>query len=241
MRPTDVCTPKHLTRALVLRRFPVQLPCARRLSTPSALVPRLAPRARSRDVASRAVPPSGDEGPGTEGLGATRCKRDRGGSRFTTRSSLRRPCRFVARGMIAPRAGPSEAVPDIPVASSAPLPFDRGAIAAWARRPPRPVPRGPRERRALPRSEMSSIVRFLAATARTEARTACNDFIGNRRSRDEDRRTPMKRLPFASHGPCACARGVPLVARLPSTRLLPRTGFQPARCRGRVSLSPKTT
>jgi len=36
-------------------------------------------------------------------------------------------------------------------------------------------------------------------------------------------------------------RVVPHVARLPSTRLLPRPSFRPDRDRGRVSLSPKTT
>jgi hypothetical protein len=57
------------------------------------------------------------------------------------------------------------------------------------------------------------------------------------------------RLPFASCGPRAFASGsqrcsrwvVPPVARPPSTRLLPRTSFRPVRCRGRASLSPKTT
>jgi hypothetical protein len=40
-----------------------------------------------------------------------------------------------------------------------------------ARRPPRPVPRGPRERRALPRSRVSSFGSDLVQPARTEART----------------------------------------------------------------------
>jgi len=58
-------------------------------------------------------------------------------------------------------------------------------------------------------------------------------------------------LPFASCGPrrlralgsCSLSRaGVnPLVARPPSTRLLLRPGFRPVHCRGRASLSPKTT
>jgi len=45
-----------------------------------------------------------------------------------------------------------------------------------------------------------------------------------------------------SLGPSAFALGVnPLVARPPSTRLLLRPSFRPVRCRGRASLSPKTT
>jgi len=50
------------------------------------------------------------------------------------------------------------------------------------------------------------------------------------------------RPPFASCGPNTCVHGVsPLVARLPSTRLLSRTSFRLDRYRGRASLSPKTT
>jgi len=91
MRPTDFCTPKtpdSSTRASSLPGAAATRPTPFDVVRPTALVPRLAPRARSRDVASRAAPPSEDEEPGTERLGATRCKRDRGGPRFTTRSPL---------------------------------------------------------------------------------------------------------------------------------------------------------
>jgi len=60
----------------------------------------------------------------------------------------------------------------ISVASSELVSVGREAmVRAVARRPPRPVPRGPRERRALPRSEMPSLGSCLARPARTEMRT----------------------------------------------------------------------
>jgi len=140
---------------------------------------------------------------------------------------------------------------DIPVASSEALACRIVfAIDARARRPPRSVPRGPRERRALLRPEMPSIVRSFSATARTEARTDCGAFIETRRSRDEDCRSSNESVPLsprAAFGACALpvpiafAMGDPLVTRPPSTRLLPRPSFRPVRCRGRASLSPKTT
>jgi hypothetical protein len=115
-------------------------------------------------------------------------------------------------------------------------------IAARARRPPRPVPRGPRERRALLRSEMPSIARRSSATARTEARTDRGALVEIWRSRDEDRPIPNEPSPFRPVRPLRLrARVNPLVARPPSTRLLLRTSFRPVRYRGRASLSPKTT
>jgi hypothetical protein len=141
-----------------------------------------------------------------------------------------------------------------PLTSLSPPPrlslVDRVAIDARARRPPRSVPRGPRERRALLRPEMPSIARSFSATTRAEARADRGAFVEMRRSRDEDCR--LSNEPSSSSprmALCACALQVPapsrwmvpLLARPPSTRLLLRPSFRPVRCRGRASLSPKTT
>jgi hypothetical protein len=67
---------------------------------------------------------------------------------------------------------------------------------AVARRPPRSVPRGPRERRALPRSEMPSVASCLAQpTAPKRGRPTRPSSIA-RRSRDVDRLAPKNRPPF---------------------------------------------
>jgi hypothetical protein len=98
--------------------------------------------------------------------------------------------------------------PGVPLASDAPVassglvsmgrPFGR-RIHAVARRPPRPVPRGPRERRAHSRSGVSSIGSHCAHFARAEARTKPRCVHrSHRRSRDEDRRASMNRPPFAT-------------------------------------------
>lgn len=120
---------------------------------------------------------------------------------------------------------------------------NRVAIDVRARRPPRLVPRGPRERRALSQPEMPSIARRFAAAARTGARTDHGAFVETRRSRDEDCRLSNESSPFRLVRPRTLTRlsVSPLVARPPSTRLLSRPSFRLVRYRGRASLSPKTT
>jgi len=211
----------------VLRRFPVQRPTRVPFSAlVDALVPRLAPRAHSHDVAS---------------CGRSRPETKAGHRRARGRSMRVRPGKIAFHGAtltLATRSmrhvrrnSSARGTERIPLTSLSPPPSWRlsngVAVDARARRPPRPVPRGPRERRALPRSEMPSIVRSFAATARAEARTDRGAFVHIRRSRDEDCRTQTNRPPFASCGPHACACGVsPLVARLPSTRALSRPSFR---------------
>jgi len=131
---------------------------------------------------------------------------------------------------------------DIPVASSVCSLRIAMRFDGRTRRPPRSVPRGPRERRALLRPEMPSIVRSFSATARAEARTNRGAFVETWRSRDEDCHASNEPSPFCLVRPLRLrARVSPLVTRPPSTRLLLRTSFRPVRYRGRASLSPKTT
>jgi len=126
-----------------------------------ALVPRRSPRARPRSVDCAPCRPSGDGSAGRGWLGATPCERGRGAARFTARRPLRRPCDArVAASSSAPRARKA--------ASGTSVAFPR----ALARRRPRPVPREPRERRALPRSEVPSIGSCVARAARTEVRAS---------------------------------------------------------------------
>jgi len=92
---------------------------------------------------------------------------------------------------------------DSPVASSE---LVNARCFSWqarvvARRPPRSVPRGPRERRAHSRSGESSIERASRTPRprRSTSETASRSPIA-RRSRDEDRRAPMNHPPFATGG-----------------------------------------
>jgi len=112
---------------------------------------------------------------------------------------------------------------------------------ARARRPPRPFPRGSREGRTLLRSEIPSTVRrlqLLPYRSTSGLRALFEDVgvhvIQDRPSSDE----PFSLRPVRPGR--LRARGAPLLARPPSTRLLPRSGFRPVRCRGRVSLSLRT-
>jgi len=92
-------------------------------------------------------------------------------------------------------------------------------IQTVARRPPRPVPRGPRERRALHQSRVSSAGRCDAHPARAEARTKPRS-LPRRRGAHVMRIAELRRsaplLPPV--GPCACAPERPPMVRLPFTR-----------------------
>jgi hypothetical protein len=112
---------------------------------------------------------------------------------------------------------------------------------ASVRRPPRPVPRGPRERRALHRSRVSSADRRDAHPARAEARTKPRS-LHRRRGAHVMRiaELTMIRPPLAAGGLVRLrARGPPVV-RLPFTRSWLRRGFRPYRYWWRASLSPRT-
>jgi hypothetical protein len=166
------------TRALVLRRFPAQRPTR----TMPCGIPRGPPSFRSlatscsfrRTSLSRAVLAR----PKTSGhahrqLGADRCERGWGEHRFTTGLSLRRPAGALERRRFflceKPDADrlwhPCRIL--FPACSGSHF-IERRTLV---QRPPRPVPREPRERRALLRSGMPSIDSRCAQRARAEART----------------------------------------------------------------------
>jgi len=123
------------------------------------------------------------------------------GATFTSVTRSIRTC-----GVDSSARGPSSP----PLTSLSPPPrlslVDRVAIDARARRPPRSVPRGPRERRALLRPEMPSIARSFSATTRAEARADRGAFVEMRRSRDEDCRLSNEPSSLRLEWPWALAR-----------------------------------
>jgi hypothetical protein len=195
------------TRALVLRRFPAQrqsrampygavrVPLSfRSLSVPCSF-------ARTSLFARRFVSPKTREA-STGRLGAFRCKRGRGESRFTAQLPLQRPddvhsvaFSAAARNRCRPPLAPLSPPPCRRLVS---LFFESQTVA---RRPPRPVPRGPRERRALHRSRVPSAGRcWHASRSRRSTNETAQPSTKTRRSRDEDRRASLIRPPFAADG-----------------------------------------
>jgi len=227
------------TRALALRRFPAQRPLnsSRCLSAPSrgslscrtlrpvlvlakSLLSRL-----STPVRRRAQRASGGSGPpDANEAGESRVSRrdshfgDRCGHDAMALSSIERD-----------RVTTS----DTPVASSSFVGAVRWCeIRASTRRPPRPVPRRPRERRALPRSEVPSFGSDLVQPARTGVRT-------NPRCLRQSHGVHvmwiawLRRIAPSSPGvvSCACARCDPLWLSPRSRAPWQRAGFRPARYR----------
>jgi len=146
-------------------------------------------------------------GAGTGKLGAARCERGRGESRFTARLPLWRPddshaaaFSSAVRNRKTERQGhPCRLLRA--VRARRVFPF-----RARARRPPRPVPRGPRERRAHLRSRVPSIDRCRAHPARAGARTKlrCRHLgRGAHVMRIAEPRCHAPLLPATC--PCACA------------------------------------
>jgi hypothetical protein len=180
MRPIDFCTPKpfqleHSCSAVSQRsdrpvrcasfvarhRGPLSsrnpsAPCSFARTSLFARSPLVRRRARQAPVGSG---PS-DANEAGENLAS---RRD---SRFGDRRCSR-------EGVFFRRVSSIPTAADTPVASSAPYAWLRFSsnLQAFARRPPRPVPRGPRERRALCRSRVPSADRHDAHPARAEART----------------------------------------------------------------------
>jgi len=116
---------------------------------------------------------------------------------------------------------PTPTASGIPVASSFPLARARVFIEhrALVRRPPRPVPRGPRERRALLRPRMPSIGSRCAQRARAEARTNPRSFLrddGVHVMRIAAPRKNTLRLPDGNPGRLHARESPPV--RLPFTR-----------------------
>jgi len=234
------------TRALVLRRFPAQRP------NPCEIF-RRSPEGRSRPGASRlrarpreglllraASPVRETSVAGTGKLGAARCKRGRGESRFTTRLSLRRPGELVWRSVLPPRGDASRS----PLTLLSPPPTPRTASlffesCARFEKPPRSDPRGPRERRALYRPGAPSAGSRRAQPARAEARTNPHDLP---RSYDAHvmRIAALRRTaPLYLRRLLRLRAGVRPPVRLPFTRSTYRPGFRPDRYRWHASLSPR--
>jgi len=126
MRPIDFCTPKQSNSSTPTSSLPgaaISNPCEEPLGVPVQeplsyralrLVLVHAKRLSSRSSFARPETREADTG----WLGAVRCERGRGGSRFTTRSPLRRPFDGYARALSSP-ASDRIAASDTPVASSA--------------------------------------------------------------------------------------------------------------------------
>jgi len=165
------------TRALVLRRFPARpsartMPCdtARGLPSFRSLA---APCSFPRMSVSRAVLTRPRTGAHVHRrLGAIRCERGWGELRFTTGPSLRRPA-GVPRGVFFLDESSGNGRLWHPCRLLFPARPSSRFIEhrALVQRPPRPVPRGPRERRALLRSGMPSVDSCYAQHARAGARS----------------------------------------------------------------------
>jgi len=196
------------TRALVLRRLPAQRPSpcdAFRRRPRTALVPEprgsvpvhanvCSSRATSHVRRRAAQAPGGSGPPDANEAGEIRASRREphlGDRTILTRRRFLPPCEIEDRAPLTPLSPPPSPRPGS-------LFFEH---CARARRPPRPVLRGPRERRALCRSGVPSAGRREhAPRARRSANETELPSSKTRRSRDEDRRALMIRPPFAAGG-----------------------------------------
>lgn len=206
------------TRALVLRRFPARRPAVRCLAAPSDGHPRTGAfrlRARSRErLFSRAASPVRRRAlqvPGSSGPPDT--ERGRGESRFTARLSLRRPDDSHAAAFSS--AVWSRYRPPLTPLSPPPRRL-RGSRffdpLPATRRPPRPVPRMPRERRALRRPRVPSTDSRRAHPARAEARTKPRCLHRRRGAH------VMRIAELHDDPPPFCLRWAPALARLSDLR-----------------------
>jgi len=228
MRPIDFCTPKPFqlehSCSVVSRRSDRPRPtrffrCAlfEGRSRPGAL--RL--RARSRERLCRALPHPSEDLRGRHRSARGLPMRTRPGrislhGRIPTSATGR-----CSRGGVFFRRVKSNRPPLAPLSPppcrSPGFAFLR--IQTVARRPPRPVPRGPRERRALCRSRVPSAGSCHTHPARAEARTKPRSLLRRRGAhvmRIAELRGSAPLLPPV--GSCACAPERPPMVRLPFTR-----------------------
>jgi hypothetical protein len=181
MRPIDVCTPKpfqleHSCFVVSQRGWPTRaVPCGIARGPPSYPTRLAVRRARSGECLFRAPwsPVRRRALTYTGRLGAARCERGWGEHRFTTGLSLRRLVGALERRDSSSARNPKPARLWHPCRLLHPAcsgPHFIGHLAlVW--RPPRSVPRGPRERRALYRPRIPSTGSRSARPARAEART----------------------------------------------------------------------
>jgi hypothetical protein len=218
MRPIDFCTPKpfqleHSCSAVSQRGDHRAMPCGiirrppsyRSLSTPCSFARTSLSRAAS-PVRRRALQVPGSSGPPDT-------ERGRGESRFTARFSLRRPddSHAVAfssavwsryRPPLTPLSPPPRCLRGSRFFDPMPAP----------RRPPRPVPRAPRERRALRRPRVPSTDSRRAHPARAEARKKPRCLHRRRGAH------VMRIAELHDDPPPFCLRWAPALARLSDLR-----------------------
>jgi len=219
MRPIDFCTPKpfqleHSCSAVSQRG---DLPCDALRHHPTAtLVPEPFGSVLVRANVSFRAPlhPSGDESRGyRESSGPPDTERGRGESRFTARLSLRRPDDSHAAALSSAVWSRYRA----PLTPLSPPPRRlRGSRffdpMPTTQRPPRPVPRAPRERRALRRSRVPSTDSRGAHPARAEARTKPRCLHRRRGAH------VMRIAELHDDPPPFCLRWAPALARLSDLR-----------------------
>jgi hypothetical protein len=205
---------------------------------PMTLVPRLSPRAHPRDVAV-ARRPSRPKAGGRTPRGSGPLDADETGE---ARASRRAPhcSSHTTRG--ARRVVPGVRTEGKRLASLSPPSLPRAEVAfaidARSRRPPRPTPRGPRERLTL-RSVGDTFYRQVLRAPlapKAGATTVPSSIV--RRSRDEDRRAPIEPLSFHRARPARLRAGVrsQLGPRPPASCLA--RAFDPCGDRGRASHEP---
>jgi len=179
MRPIDFCTPKpfqleHSCSASSQRSDRLPVRCLSALARGSLSFRSLAaPCSSARTSSSRAASPvrrRAEQAPGGSGPPDANETGENRASRRVSHFSARR---IHARGRFVPSSVKRLRSP-LTLLSPPPCSWrgsPSGDCRALARRPPRPVPRGPRERRAHSRSRVPSIVSRSAHPARAGART----------------------------------------------------------------------